>query len=172
MARAKIKKAKAGRAVKPAVRGTGSPRPRRRQYGVIPVRVTGRDRLEVLLLTSRGTGRWVIPKGWPMPNRTPAGAAMREAYEEAGLKGRIWSRKPVGSYRYRKTDEKFTGEIVVHVFLLAVKEQLSKWPESAERRTKWFSIARAASLVKEKDLSALLRSIPEVILARTRKKSA
>ena len=135
--------------------------PRHRQYGVIPVRLLRDGRLEVLLVTSRGTGRWVIPKGWPMRNRTPAGTAVREAYEEAGVKGRLWSKRPIGSYRYKKFDEKFTGEILVHVFVLAVETQWKEWPERRERRLRWFPLRKAAAAVKERDLAALLRSIPD-----------
>ncbi len=136
----------------------------RRQYGVIPVRVAARGtRLQVLLLTSRGTGRWVIPKGWPMAKRTPAATARREAYEEAGIKGRLFSRKPVGSYRYVKSDQKALGKIEVQVFLLTVEKQKRDWPECTERRTRWFSVSRAASLVRERELAALLRTVPGLV---------
>jgi len=180
MAKAKTKakkKAKKKKAVKPLVARPLPATPRHRQYGVIPLRF-GRDgRLQVLLLTSRGTGRWVIPKGWPMRKRTPAGTAEREAYEEAGLKGYLLSRRPVGSYRYLKSDEKFSGAILVRVFLLAVEQQKKEWPESAERRTRWFPIARAAALVQERELAVLLKTVPGLLVrpraiagAGTRKK--
>jgi 8-oxo-dGTP pyrophosphatase MutT (NUDIX family) len=68
------------------------------QYAAIPIRLNEASVIEVLLLTSRGTGRWVIPKGWPMRNLAPGAAAAREAYEEAGVRGRIRPRAPVGSY--------------------------------------------------------------------------
>src|SRR4051812_39152980 len=140
------------------------PLPRHRQYGAIPLRFGARDQLEVLLLTSRGTGRWVIPKGWPMRNRTPAGTAEREAYEEAGVKGRLLSRKPIGSFRYFKRDANFTGEILVRVFVLAVEQQKKNWPEKAERRVRWFTLRQAAVLVKERELAKLLRSIPDLLV--------
>ena len=82
-------------------------------------------------MTSRGTGRWVIPKGWPMRKRTPAGTAEREAYEEAGVKGWSVSHRPIGSYRYFKQDEDFSGEILVRLFVLAVEEQ----KKTGRRRT-------------------------------------
>jgi 8-oxo-dGTP pyrophosphatase MutT (NUDIX family) len=138
--------------------------PRHRQYGAIPIRLGARDQLEILLLTSRGTGRWVIPKGWPMRNRTPAGTARREAYEEAGVKGQLWSRKPVGAYRYFKDDEKFTGEILVRVFVLTVEEQKKDWPERGERKTRWFPVRGAAAIVAEPDLAKLLRSVPSILV--------
>jgi 8-oxo-dGTP pyrophosphatase MutT (NUDIX family) len=170
MARPKAKKkikAKA-LAVAPAIRRSARRRkaPRHRQYAAIPIRVTDRDRLEVLLLTSRGTGRWVIPKGWPMRNRTPAGAARQEAYEEAGITGRLWSRRPVGSYCYDKGSERFSGGVTVRVFVIEVEHQLKDWPERAERRTRWFNCRRAAMLVQERELSRLLRALPTILRSR------
>ena len=154
---AKVRKKAPARRIRPKL-------PRYRQYGVIPIRLGRGDQLEVLLLTSRGTGRWVIPKGWPMRNRTPAGTAQREGYEEAGVKGELWSRRPVGAYRYRKTDEKFTGEILVRVFVLTVEEQKKDWPERGERRTRWFPIRAAATKVAEPELAKLLRAIPAILV--------
>jgi 8-oxo-dGTP pyrophosphatase MutT (NUDIX family) len=148
----------------PVARKAAARLPRHRQYGAIPLRFGSRDQLEVLLVTSRGSGRWVIPKGWPMRNRTPAGTARREAYEEAGVKGRLLSKKPIGSYRYFKRDESFTGEILVRVFLLAVEQQKKDWPERGERRTRWFTVRAAAVLVKERDLARLLRSVPGMLV--------
>jgi 8-oxo-dGTP pyrophosphatase MutT (NUDIX family) len=139
---------------------------RHRQYGVIPVRFVPRKGFEILLVTSRGTGRWVIPKGWPMRNRTPAGTARREAYEEAGVKGQLWSRRAIGSYRYTKRDEKFSGEILVRVFVLAVEDQVKDWPERSERRVSWFSVQRAVALVKERELARLLRTVPRILSGR------
>ena len=164
--KAKAKKAKK-KARKKATKRLVAPRtaapPRHRQYGAVALRVGARDQLEVLLLTSRGSGRWVIPKGWPMRNRTPAGTARREAFEEAGVKGELWSKKPIGSFRYMKRDENFKGEILVRVFVLAVEQQKKDWPEKDERRVRWFSLRQAAALVKERDLARLLRSIPKLL---------
>jgi len=168
MSAAKAKKKTARRAVKAPVRRAASRRslPRHRQYGAIAVRLGRQNRIEVLLLTSRGTGRWVIPKGWRMRSRTPAGTARREAYEEAGVKGRLWSRRSIGSYLYSKADEKFTGEILVRVFVLVVDEQAKDWPEIRERRTRWFPVERAAALVKERELAKLLRALPRILLGQ------
>jgi 8-oxo-dGTP pyrophosphatase MutT (NUDIX family) len=140
--------------------------PRHRQYGAIPVRFGSRDQLEVLLLTSRGTGRWVIPKGWPMPSRTPAGTARREAYEEAGVKGWLWSQKPIGSFRYVKREADFNGEILVRVFVLFVDQQKKNWPEKGQRRVRWLGLRQAASLVKERELAKLLLGMPRLLVGR------
>jgi 8-oxo-dGTP pyrophosphatase MutT (NUDIX family) len=127
-----------------------------RQYAAIPVRVRERGKAEVLLLTSRGKRRWGIPKGWPMPKRSPGETARREAFEEAGLKGRIHDR-PLGRYRYTKNLGSELGKITVKVFLLHVDRQLRHWPEKGERKTKWFSPDRAVSLIADRRLARLLR---------------
>lgn len=167
MAKKAAKKAKAKRKTRrPAARRPLPATPRHRQYAVIPVRFGRGGQLQVLLVTSRGTGRWVIPKGWPMRKRTPAGTAEREAFEEAGVKGYLLSRRPIGSYRYIKVDEKFTGAILVRVFILAVVEQMKVWPESRERRTRWFPVGRAATLVHERELARLIKAIPAMVIER------
>lgn len=150
----------------PTARGVTRKLPRHRQYGVIPVRFSRDGQLQVLLLTSRGTGRWVIPKGWPMRKRTPAGTAEREAFEEAGLKGWLWSRRAIGSYRTFKQDENFTGEILVRVFVLIVEQQKNKWPEKGERRFRWCDLRKAAALVKEPELATLLRNLPRLLVGQ------
>jgi len=103
-----------------------------------------------------------------MRRLTPAATAEREAFEEAGLKGRLWSRTPVGSYVYRKDDEDFAGSILVRVFVLAVHEQKKGWPEQPQRQTAWYAVERAASLVREPSLARLLRRIPKIVMARIR----
>jgi 8-oxo-dGTP pyrophosphatase MutT (NUDIX family) len=132
------------------------------QYAALPIRFSQDGRLEVLLLTSRGSGRWVIPKGWPMPKIAPKAAAAREAYEEAGIEGVIRPKSPIGTYHYGKNLP--TGEmpIKVKVFLMRFERQLDTWPEQAERETRWFSPEEAAALVAEPELAALLLSTHDI----------
>ncbi len=139
------------------------PLPRHRQYGALALRVGKRDQLEVLLLTSRGPGRWVIPKGWPIKGLKAPKSAAREAFEEAGVKGELWSKKPIGSFRYTKRDEDFAGEILVRVFVLAVEQQKKSWPEKDQRRVRWYSLRQAAALVKERELARLIRNLPKLL---------
>ncbi len=111
----------------------------------------------MLLITSRDTGRWVIPKGWPMRNRTEAEAAAREAWEEAGLRGEVGHRS-LGVYTYRKVlGPKLATPCVVRVYPLEAREVLRKFPETGQRRAKWFSPAKAARKVSEHELAALIR---------------
>ena len=105
---------------------------RRKQFAALPFQA-GAEGVEVLLVTSRDTGRWVIPKGWPMKNRRPHRAAAIEAYEEAGVVGKA-DKTALGTYDYDKRIE--TGAIPcrVTVFPLKVAQLLDEWPEGAERR--------------------------------------
>jgi 8-oxo-dGTP pyrophosphatase MutT (NUDIX family) len=119
--------------------------------------VKGETSLEVLLVTSRQTRRWIIPKGWPIKGLTPAKAAAREAYEEAGVRGRIAGRA-IGYYTYEKRLDDRRGIVPceVKVFPLAVKRQLDDWPEAAQRTVRWVSATRAASMVRDKGLRGLI----------------
>ncbi|CUH62995.1 MAG: NUDIX hydrolase [Pseudomonadota bacterium] len=131
-------------------------RPPQVQVAALPVRGKGKDK-EVLLITSRGTGRWIIPKGWPMTGKTDAEAAAQEAWEEAGIKARKVSPAPIGSYRYAKSG---AGGIVTPmqamVYLLKVDTLAKKYPEVSERKRKWFSPEEAAQRVDEMGLKDLL----------------
>ena len=128
-----------------------------RQYGAVPFAIDKGGRVRVVLLTSRQTGRWVIPKGWPMAGRKPTQVAVREAYEEAGLIGVVLRGSPVGHYRYQKrlTTGKF-ATCEVAVFLLRVRRELSDWPERDQRVRAWFSLEVAAKLVAERNLAKLI----------------
>jgi 8-oxo-dGTP pyrophosphatase MutT (NUDIX family) len=110
-----------------------------------------------MLLTSRETRRWVIPKGWPMKGKNPREVAAQEAYEEAGLIGRIVGKRPIGVFHYEKRlpGEQFICE--VRVFLFRVEQQLKKWPEKGQRKTDWFDLDTAANLVEEGWLAEIMR---------------
>jgi 8-oxo-dGTP pyrophosphatase MutT (NUDIX family) len=112
----------------------------------------------VLLVTSRETKRWIIPKGWPIKGLKPPEAAAREAYEEAGVRGRIAGRA-FGHYVYEKRleDRGTTVPCQVEVFPLWVKRQSKDWPESKQRTARWFSAAEAAALVDNDQLHKLIQ---------------
>jgi 8-oxo-dGTP pyrophosphatase MutT (NUDIX family) len=129
---------------------------RRKQYAALPWRLEdGAPR--VLLVTSRDTGRWVLPKGWPMKKRPPHDAAQVEAFEEAGAIGRA-EKRPVGAFVYRKRlKDGSTALCTVSVFPMPVERLEADWPEAHERRRAWFAPEEAAGLVAEPDLADLLR---------------
>lgn len=126
------------------------------QFAALPWRLSERGTRQVLLLTSRETRRWVIPKGWPMKGRKPAEAAAQEAYEEAGLIGHIVGKRPIGNFHYPKRLDK--GEVIcqVRVFLFRVERQLDDWPEKNQRETKWFDAEEAVDLVDEGRLAQII----------------
>ena len=114
---------------------------------------------EILLITSRGTGRWIIPKGWPMAGRTLAQAAAQEAWEEAGVEGRMHEAE-IGRYEYEKEqDSGFSVSVEVRVFLLEVDRLRHAFPESGERRRRWFAPVDAARLVAEPGLKRILHDL-------------
>jgi 8-oxo-dGTP pyrophosphatase MutT (NUDIX family) len=127
-----------------------------RQYGVIASKRDGEGRPLVLLVTSRDTGRWVVPRGNPIPGLPPHLSAAQEAYEEAGVRGPVTS-QPAGEYRYRKTRRSGRGvRARVVLYPLAVEEELGDWPEARERTRRWFAPAEAAAAVLEPELKAIL----------------
>lgn len=131
------------------------------QAGVIAYRLLD-GKVQVLLMTSRDSGRWIIPKGNVNGSATAAKAAKKEAYEEAGLKGTITSSIPLGFYTYFKKRE--SGEAcaaTVEVYLLRVKESLKKWPEKDERKLSWLDTKEAVRLVEEPGVIPLLRRLME-----------
>lgn len=137
----------------------------RLQIGALPFR-RGRDGLQrFLLVTSRESRRWVIPKGWPMKGRKPFQAAAREAYEEAGLRGQV-GKRPLGYYLYEKRLKNLNAVVCqVKVFPLRVNKQLKHFPEKHQRELCWFTAAEAAEAVTEPGLAAIIR-------AASRQKSA
>jgi 8-oxo-dGTP pyrophosphatase MutT (NUDIX family) len=128
------------------------------QFGALCWRMH-RGRVEVLLITSRDTGRWVIPKGWPMQDKPPARAAQIEAWQEAGVEGQI-TESPLGMFSYTKVMQADADlPCTVVVFPLQVARLVKKFPESKERRRKWFDAEKAARKVNEPQLRALLSRI-------------
>jgi 8-oxo-dGTP pyrophosphatase MutT (NUDIX family) len=134
---------------------------KRIQYAALPYRRRDDARTQVMLVTSRESGRWVIPKGWPKKRQSPRASAAREAREEAGVVGEI-GKDSIGSYSYKKRMK--NGAVVaceVRVFPLKVKRQQKSWPERGQREIQWFSRAKAAKVVKERALSDIIRSLPK-----------
>lgn len=130
-------------------------KPTLRQFAALPYTVRDGELL-VLLVTSRETGRWVIPKGWLKKHLKPSGTAAAEAFEEAGVTGDI-ARKPIASFQYSKrlsVDKR--RRCKVDVFLMAVHQELDDWPEKSQRRREWMTPGQAALCVSEAGLISLL----------------
>jgi predicted NUDIX family NTP pyrophosphohydrolase len=134
--------------------GDVMPKPQK-QIGALPWRIK-KGRIEILLVTSRETKRWVIPKGWPIEHLTNSNAAKLEALEEAGATGHI-KRKPLGAYDYDKRLQ--DGSAVrcrVEVFAMEVVQSLKKWPEKGQRRREWYSVDDAVWHVDEAGLKDII----------------
>src|SRR5919107_6292336 len=130
------------------------------QFGALPFMWSSSGALKVMLVTTRGRKRWMIPKGWPIPGLEPHESAAREAFEEAGLVGSV-DPKAIGSFRYSK--RLGLGRQVrctVEVFPLHVDHQRPHWLEKGERETRWLSTKKAASLVSEPELKKIILSFP------------
>jgi phosphate:Na+ symporter len=138
---------------------SSAPSGRRVQYAALPFRRRSNFGTEVMLVTSRGTRQWIIPKGWPMKGKAPYAAAAREALEEAGVAGRI-GKEPIRSFSHRKFLKE--GRVVVcevQVFPLEVTRQRKIWPEKGKREVQWFSPADAARAVQEPVLGKIIRNL-------------
>lgn len=142
------------------------------QFAALPFRITA-DGLEVLLITSRETRRWIIPKGWPIRGLRPREVAAREALEEAGLVGRIVGKRSIGSYHYSKRLPDNRERLCrVKVFLLSADRQLDVWPERGQRQQRWVDPIVAAQMVEEGGLAEILRSaFPILKLKRSGKRT-
>ncbi|MDX8448727.1 NUDIX hydrolase [Mesorhizobium captivum] len=129
-----------------------------RQVAAIPFRVSEGGNLEVLLVTSRTTRRFIVPKGWPMKGKSGRKAAMIEAEEEAGVLGKAL-KQPAGGYSYWKRMANRFVRVDVVVYLLEVTEEMADWREAANRQRAWLPAADAALLIDEPELSTLLRDL-------------
>ena len=131
------------------------------QIAALPLRKTKGKEFEVLMVTSRDTGRWVMPKGWEMDGKKPWSAAEIEALEEAGALGYI-SKKSIGTYEYGKVLD--DGDVLpcrVTIYPMVVDKLKRRWKERKERKRRWFSLKAAAKRVHEPDLAELLLSLSD-----------
>lgn len=129
----------------------------RRQVAALPWR-RGAEGIEILLVTSRETRRWVTPKGGRMTGKTDAQSAAQEALEEAGVEGAVTD-APIGTFRYLKVLKRRAPRwCVVALHALEVRVEHPAWPEQAERQRLWMSVEEAATRVSEADLAVLIRA--------------
>jgi 8-oxo-dGTP pyrophosphatase MutT (NUDIX family) len=128
----------------------------RAQFAALPWRRNADGEVEVLLITSRETRRWVIPKGWPIKGVKSAKSAAQEAFEEAGVRGKV-RKSPIGTYAYDKRLKNGRLQHVrVAVFALHVDSETDVYPEFGQREKRWLAVAEAAPLVDEPELMVVL----------------
>ncbi len=124
------------------------------QFGALCYRIR-KDKMQILLVTSRGAGRWILPKGWPIDGATPAEAALQEAWEEAGVQGKVKGGIQ-GIYSYEKSDGDENLPCVVAIFAVRVDTLKRKYPEADQRERKWVSRKKAVSLIDELELRQII----------------
>lgn len=142
-------------------------RPPRQQYAALCYRTKKNGEPEVLVATSRDTGRWVIPKGWPMENRKSHQVAEQEAFEEVGVKGKA-EKAAFGFYHYNKgLDNGLKVPVRVQVHLLKVEDCVKNFKEKGARRIEWVSCQEAAERVNEPELKILMLQFSERMRPKT-----
>jgi 8-oxo-dGTP pyrophosphatase MutT (NUDIX family) len=114
-----------------------------------------KEEIEILLVTTRTTGRWVVPKGWPIDGKSPAQSAAIEAVEEAGAVG-IASERCIGVFTYIKDMPDGDLPVAVAVFPVEVTKLLDDWPERKLRRRRWMTLKKASKAVSDPELSHLI----------------
>ena len=142
--------------------------PQAQQVAALPWRRAGGD-VEVLLITSRTSRRWLIPKGWPIAGKSAAEAALQEAFEEAGVRGEA-NVEPIGSYCYDKILKDGTSLLCqVAVYAMDVQQELEDWPELGQRERRWLRLGDASELIHEPQLRRLLEAAScEALLSTAR----
>ena len=146
--------------------------PIRVQFAALPYRFTSAAALEILLVTTRRTKRWIIPKGWPIKGLKPAKTAAREAFEEAGVRGRVGA-KPLGFFIYEKLidQDDINIKCEVKVFSLLVKSHAETWPEFEQRLVQWVEPERAIVMIKEPKLKKIVATFAKRAAAAASKAS-
>jgi len=142
------------------------------QFAALPWRRRRGERLEILLVTTRRTGRWIVPKGWPIDGCSPGECAAREAMEEAGVLGVI-AAEPIGAFPYRKRRK--SGPAVrcrVDVYPLQVKHQLRDWPEKSVRETLWCSVDDALARTGDPGLKRVIAKFAESAASPSKRAAA
>lgn len=134
-------------------------RPKRVQVAALCYQTKGNAK-QVLLITSCDTGRWIVPKGWPMDGFDGPGAALQEAWEEAGVAKADIDPTPVGQYEYEKgMGEGMSVQVETQVYLTQVHDLKEEYPDAGTRKREWFAPAEAANLVDEPGLKKILAAL-------------
>jgi 8-oxo-dGTP pyrophosphatase MutT (NUDIX family) len=135
-----------------------------RQVAALPYRRDADGGLQFLIVTSRRTGKFIVPKGWPMKGKSDAEAAAREARQEAGVTGRI-HQQPIGRYSYWKRLKDAFVPVTVIVFALEVDTEMDRFRESDKRERGWLRPEQAELLIEDPELRTLVREAPRLLAA-------
>ncbi len=136
----------------------------RTQFGALCYRIRN-DKVQVLIITTRSRKNWIIPKGWPIDQATPANAAAREAFEEAGVEGKVHGNS-LGIFTNNKQIDGDDFPVVVAVFALKVKRIHAIYPERGQRKRKWLSRKKAAAMIENRELRHMIKDFdPRISVA-------
>jgi 8-oxo-dGTP pyrophosphatase MutT (NUDIX family) len=127
----------------------------KKQFAALPYRMRGAQ-LDILLVTTRGKRHWSVPKGWPIKGEKPHFTARLEAYEEAGVIGKVKANS-IGRYKHTKQKKGRKIKCDVSLFPLEVHQQRRSWPERGERDAIWLPADSAATMVRDSHLSRLIQ---------------
>lgn len=140
----------------------------RTQFAVLAFRreqTEKKEKIRVCLITSRGTGRWIVPKGWPMRGMSPADAVATEAWEEAGVKGEVLP-QTLGLYSYDKRMARNSLPVIAVVYAMEVSKVHKTWPEAGQRKRKWVSPKKAAEKLSDRELARIVANFdPDLLTA-------
>ena len=135
-----------------------------RQVGALCFQIIPKENPKVLLITSRRSQRWIIPKGWPIKGLKSYKVAEQEAFEEAGASGTAFD-FCLGSYSYIKKLDQGLRKCVVYVYPLKVENLISDYDEAHERSRRWINISNATELLSEPELKDILKNFkPKLLL--------
>ncbi|MBB3810705.1 NUDIX hydrolase [Pseudochelatococcus contaminans] len=139
----------------------------RRQFGALPLRMDDDGRMQVMMITSRETRRWIVPKGWPIKGLSGSQTAAREAREEAGVIG-VTGKNPVGAYLYdKRLKDGGSTRCYVELYPLWVMDSAPEWLEASQREIEWLPVDRAAERAGDASLGHLLRAVSDRGLPRS-----
>jgi 8-oxo-dGTP pyrophosphatase MutT (NUDIX family) len=125
------------------------------QIGALPILVNPDGGIDVCLITTRGGGRWIIPKGNPIRGLAPHEVAAQEALEEAGLVGSA-EQHCIGTFTFDRHRGGREMNCSVDVYALKVEQQLATWDEMEHRSVLRCNLETALALVSVPDLAALI----------------
>jgi ADP-ribose pyrophosphatase YjhB (NUDIX family) len=143
------------------------------KIGVIPFDISG-ERIAIMFVTSQRRGRWILPKGNLNPGESPKKGAKREAFEEAGVKGRLLKNLPM-TMVITKSDGGGIADIAVTYYPMLVTRQVDDWPEKDKRERHWALLEHASRVTDRQDFQQVIKAftaLKPLILETAKRKKA
>jgi 8-oxo-dGTP pyrophosphatase MutT (NUDIX family) len=125
------------------------------QVAALPYRYLNNGEMEVLIITSRQTGQFILPKGWPMNGKSDPEAAAEEAEQEAGVVGKP-GKRAIGKLRRWERLRDLTIPVEIDVYPLKVHTELKTWREKDQRVRRWLKPEHAIAVLSDRKLADLV----------------